>query len=168
MPADVRYGSKAVMTALSRDVRYTPKSGHGADGSVCPLCANSGPRVRSCGRPQSCAAQRLGLAGLLAYEYTWSRFLAVEKSMSCSKVLLAIATMAVVAAALAPTKASARSLGRAYMSPAQYDQYCGRLPAYGRDGCGHPEFSYGPDSCWRRVIVSTPHGPEPRRVSRCG
>jgi hypothetical protein len=41
MLADVRYGSKADMTALSRDVRYTPNSGQTQSQSVCPLSANS-------------------------------------------------------------------------------------------------------------------------------
>jgi hypothetical protein len=88
--------------------------------------------------------------------------------MSWRKVLLAIVAPMVVAATFAPTEASARWHGRAFMSPDQYDRYCGRLPAYGRDGCGYAEFSYGPNSCWRRVIVFTPHGPQPRRVSICG
>lgn len=54
------------------------------------------------------------------------------------------------------------------MTPDAYDRYCGRLPGYGFDGCGRPEFSYGENSCWRRVIVSTATGPQPRRVSVCG
>ena len=62
------------------------------------------------------------------------------------------------------------------MTPAYYDRYyCGRLPAYGYDGCGYREFRYGaaptrtssPNSCWRRVIVNSPDGPRPRRVFVC-
>jgi hypothetical protein len=82
--------------------------------------------------------------------------------------MLATAAAAVVVATLAPTEASARRRGHG-MSPDYYDHVvCGRLPAYGTDGCGQPEFSYGPGSCFRRVIVNTPDGPRPRRVSVCG
>jgi hypothetical protein len=86
--------------------------------------------------------------------------------MPWRKVLLTIAAVAVVAAAFAPTEASARRRGA--MSPEYYDRYyCGRLPAYGYDGCGYREFGYGKDSCWRRVIVNSPDGPRPRRVPVC-
>jgi len=88
--------------------------------------------------------------------------------MCWQKMLSAIAAAAIVAAAFAPTEASAHRRGHYLMSPEQYDRYCGRLPAYGYDGCGYPEFSYGPDSCWRRVIVSSLNGPRPRRVYICG
>jgi hypothetical protein len=89
--------------------------------------------------------------------------------MSWRKMLLAIAAAAVVAATFAPTEASARRRGGFFMSTEYYDRYyCGRLPAYGYDGCGYPEFSYGPDACWRRVIVNSPNGPRPRRVYVCG
>jgi hypothetical protein len=40
--ADVRFGSKADMTACPRDVRFTPKSGHQLSALGCPLCARSG------------------------------------------------------------------------------------------------------------------------------
>ena len=89
--------------------------------------------------------------------------------MSFRRALLAVATVAVVAAAFVPVDASARRRGGYAMSPDYYDRvYCGRLPAYRYDGCGYPEFSYGPDSCWRRVIASSPTGPRPRRVYVCG
>jgi hypothetical protein len=41
--ADVRFGSKADVTLLNFDVRFTPKSGHGRAALGCPLCANSRP-----------------------------------------------------------------------------------------------------------------------------
>lgn len=89
--------------------------------------------------------------------------------MSWQKLLLAIAATAVVAVALVPTEAAARRRGWHLMSTEYYDRYyCGRLPAYGYDGCGYPEFSYGLGSCWRRVIVNSPNGPRPRRVYVCG
>ena len=88
--------------------------------------------------------------------------------MSWRKAILVAAATAAVAMLLAPTDVSARGRGRGVMTPDQYDHYCGRLPANGFDGCGLPEFSYGDSSCWRRVIVSTPRGPQPRRVSVCG
>jgi hypothetical protein len=92
----------------------------------------------------------------------------MEKNMSFRKALLAMTAAAVVAAAFAPVEASARRRGYA-MSPDYYDRvYCGRLPAYGFDGCGYPEFGYGPDSCFRRVIANSPTGPRPRRVYVCG
>ena len=40
MLADVRFGSKADITALQRGVRFTPESGHPAIGLQCPLSAN--------------------------------------------------------------------------------------------------------------------------------
>jgi hypothetical protein len=81
------------------------------------------------------------------------------------KLLLAIA--AVVAAMLAPTDAFARHRrGHHWVVPVA--DYCGgRLPAYGVDACGFPEFSYG-DGCWKRVIINTPEGLRPRRVRSCG
>jgi hypothetical protein len=63
----------------------------------------------------------------------------------------------------------ARRRGGYGMGPEYYDRYyCGRLPAQGYDGCGHREFSYGQDSCWRRVIANSPSGLVPRRVYVCG
>jgi hypothetical protein len=89
--------------------------------------------------------------------------------MSLREMLLAIAAAAVVIMALAPGDASARHRRGYAMSTDYYDRvYCGRLPAYGYDGCGYPEFSYGPDSCFRRVIARSPTGPRPRRVYICG
>ena len=41
MSVDVIFGSLADMTALSRDVRYTPKSGHGSERVECPKSARS-------------------------------------------------------------------------------------------------------------------------------
>jgi hypothetical protein len=38
---NVRYGSEADVTLLNFDVRFTPKSGHSAARSRCPLCAKS-------------------------------------------------------------------------------------------------------------------------------
>ena len=40
--ADVRFGSKADVTLLNFDVRFTPKSGHPSPQSRCLLWANSG------------------------------------------------------------------------------------------------------------------------------
>jgi hypothetical protein len=84
------------------------------------------------------------------------------------KLLFAIAAASVVSATFGPTEVSARQRRGHLMSTESYDRYCGRLPAYGFDGCGYPEFSYGPDSCWRRVIVSSLNGPRPRRMYVCG
>jgi hypothetical protein len=83
------------------------------------------------------------------------------------KVFLAVVATTVVATSLAPAEATARSRSRAYMTPDQYDRYCGRLPAYGFDGCGYREFGYGQE-CWRRVIVRTADGPRARRTWTCG
>ena len=88
--------------------------------------------------------------------------------MSWRMLLLPISAAAVVAATFFPTEASAYRRGRSVMDAEAYDRSCGRLPAYGFDGCGKREFSYGPGSCWRRAIVSTQDGPEPRRVWNCG
>jgi hypothetical protein len=41
-PPDVRFGSKADVTLLDFDVRFTPKSGHSSAQSRCPLWAKSG------------------------------------------------------------------------------------------------------------------------------
>jgi len=38
---DVRFGSKADVTLLNFDVRFTPESGHSSRQSECPLCAIS-------------------------------------------------------------------------------------------------------------------------------
>ena len=38
---NVRFGSKADIEACLRDVRFTPKSGHGSAPLRCPLCAKS-------------------------------------------------------------------------------------------------------------------------------
>ena len=89
--------------------------------------------------------------------------------MSWRKMVLVISVTAVGVVTFAPTESAARRRGGYGMSPEYYDRvYCGRLPAYGYDGCGHREFGYGPDSCWRRVIASSPNGPVPRRVYVCG
>ena len=93
--------------------------------------------------------------------------------MSFRKLLLAIAAATAVAITFAPAAASARHRGstthhRGVVTRVVVDDYCGgRLPAYGVDACGFPEFSYG-DGCWRRVIVHTPDGLRPRRVRTCG
>src|SRR5215469_15224335 len=39
---NVRFGSKADITAYLRNVRFTPKSGHWNSAMRCPLCAKSG------------------------------------------------------------------------------------------------------------------------------
>jgi hypothetical protein len=39
---DVRFGSKADVTLLNVDVRFTPESGHRSAAWECPLCAKSG------------------------------------------------------------------------------------------------------------------------------
>jgi len=88
--------------------------------------------------------------------------------ISWRMALLAVAATASVTATFAPTEASAAGgRGRAVVR-VEYDYCGGRLPAYGYDACGYPEFSYGPGSCWRRAIVHTPVGPQPRRVWICG
>jgi hypothetical protein len=38
-PKDVRFGSKADIASIKRDVRFSPKSGHSAIGKACPLSA---------------------------------------------------------------------------------------------------------------------------------
>jgi hypothetical protein len=93
-----------------------------------------------------------------------------------SKVLLAIAWAAVIAATFAPTEASARHRHRVVvirhvggMVGWSAADFCGgRLPAYGTDACGNREFSYGPGSCWARAVRYTPLGPVARRVWACG
>jgi hypothetical protein len=83
-----------------------------------------------------------------------------------SRLLLAVASAAVIVTAFS-SEVSARH--RHHHWAVRAADYCGgRLPAYGFDGCGFPEFSYGPDSCWRRVIVRTHEGLRPRRVFVCG
>ena len=88
------------------------------------------------------------------------------------KMLLAVCTVAVVAATFAPTEASARHRIRGYawgdVGWSAADFCGGRLPAYGTDACGNREFSYGPSSCYRRAVVYTPLGPVARRVWACG
>ena len=88
------------------------------------------------------------------------------------KTLLAVCTVAVIAAAFAPTEASARYRIRGYgwgnVGWSAADFCGGRLPAYGTDACGNREFSYGPSSCYRRAVVYTPLGPVARRVWACG
>src|SRR5215831_6195644 len=39
---DVRFGSKADISAMLIHVRFTPKSGHWLNASGCPLCARNG------------------------------------------------------------------------------------------------------------------------------
>jgi hypothetical protein len=81
-------------------------------------------------------------------------------------LLLSAAASAVAIPTCLPTDAfAARRVAIVeYRAP-----YCGgQLPAWGYDACGFREFSYGPGSCWRRVIVDTPLGPQPRRVAICG
>ena len=39
---NVGFGSKAEVTGLNWDVRFTPESGHYSDIAPCPLCAKSG------------------------------------------------------------------------------------------------------------------------------
>jgi len=39
---DVRFGSKADISACPRHVRFTPKSRHSLPQPACPLCAKSG------------------------------------------------------------------------------------------------------------------------------
>ena len=81
------------------------------------------------------------------------------------KMLLAVCTVAVVAATFAPTEASARYRIGGWSAA----DFCGgRLPAYGTDACGNREFGYGPDSCYRRAVVYTALGPVARRVWACG
>ena len=89
--------------------------------------------------------------------------------MRWRNVLLAMSVAAVTAASFAPVEAAGLRVRTYGMSPDYYDRvYCGRLPAYGTDGCGRREFGYGPDSCFRRVIAMTRSGPIPRRVYVCG
>lgn len=84
------------------------------------------------------------------------------------KMKFALVVFAAVVAftAIMPTEVSARHRRMHTMTPAEYDRMCGRLPAYGFDGCGHPEFSYG-DGCSKRFIANTPEGPRPRRLNIC-
>ena len=95
--------------------------------------------------------------------------------MSGRKLLLGLATVAVVAATFAPTEASARWRGRGWgwggpaiglglglglAGAGYYGGYYGGYPAYGYGGP-----AYG---CWRRTVVYTPYGPRSRRVWVCG
>jgi hypothetical protein len=86
--------------------------------------------------------------------------------MSGPKMLLAVAATAVIAATLAPTDALAhpRWRGHVWEHPGVVADFGG---AYGYDAFGYREFSYGPNSCFRRVVVYTRHGPRPRQVSIC-
>ena len=88
------------------------------------------------------------------------------------KMLWAVAVVAVVAAAFAPSEASARHRSRSHVGGAagwSAADFCGgQLPAWGVDACGNREFSYGPGSCWRRAVLRTPDGPIARRVRVCG
>jgi len=43
--ADVSFGSKAEVAAISSDVRFTLESGHRSAPFSCPLCARSGHRM---------------------------------------------------------------------------------------------------------------------------
>ena len=96
--------------------------------------------------------------------------------MSSQTILLAVAAVAIVAATLASTEASARSRSKVVGLSRVVDMdrglaasdFCGgRLPAYGSDACGYREVSYGPNSCWRRLPYR-PYGPQPRLVFVCG
>ena len=87
--------------------------------------------------------------------------------MSWQKNLMAVAAAAVVVTAFASSEASARHRRGYHWAVAPADYCGGRLPAYGQDACGFPEFSYG-DGCWKRVIVNTSEGLRPRRVRACG
>jgi hypothetical protein len=89
-------------------------------------------------------------------------------------LILGVAALAMVAAALVPTEASARwrghrgygwggaavGLGLGLGLAAGYPHYRGY--GYG------PYYGYGyRGGCWRRVWVETPYGPQPRRVWVC-
>jgi hypothetical protein len=81
------------------------------------------------------------------------------------QTLMAFTAAALITAALTPSEASARH--RARHHHVLVTDFC-RPVGNGYDTCGFREFRYGPGSCLRRVIVVTPHGPEPRQVSICG
>ena len=69
--SNVRFGSKADISAFNSNVRFTPNSGHSGRQSACPLCATSGhwcysitssARESNCGgtdRPSAFAVFRL-------------------------------------------------------------------------------------------------------------
>jgi hypothetical protein len=109
--------------------------------------------------------------------------------MSWRKMLLAAASVAVVAVTFVPTDASARYYGRGGYGRGGFGWggaavglglglglagayggygYYGGYPAYGYGG-GYPAYGYGygGGGCWRRAVVHTPYGPRARRVWVC-
>jgi len=88
------------------------------------------------------------------------------------KMLLAVAALAVVAAAFAPSEASARHRRGHIIGGAEgfsAADFCGgQFPSWGFDACGNREFSYGPGSCYKRLVIRTPDGPVARQVFTCG
>jgi hypothetical protein len=65
---NVRFGSKADIASIKRDVRFTPNSGHWPSALECPLCAISGrppPQHRSRVEWNVSAIEIIGVAGYL-------------------------------------------------------------------------------------------------------
>jgi hypothetical protein len=86
--------------------------------------------------------------------------------MAKLNMVLGFIATAAVASTFISTEASARY--RTHHVVVRHGGCFDRLPAYGTDGCGLPEFSHGQDSCWRRVEAYTRQGPRATRVSICG
>ena len=84
--ANVRFGSKADMTALSRDVRYTPNSRHGLERVGCPLCANSGHCSVRLGCPLS-ANRDISRCGKYRYSITSSARYSTASGISIPSAL---------------------------------------------------------------------------------
>lgn len=86
--------------------------------------------------------------------------------MANSKKVMAFLVTAVIAGTLSSSEASARH--RRHHAIVHQAGCFYRLPSYGVDGCGLPEFSYGQGSCWRRAQAYTRRGPRATRVFICG
>ena len=98
--------------------------------------------------------------------------------MSWRKMLLATATIIVVAAAFAPTEAAALPPGRVFGwggAATALDLGLAAVAGYhgtysGGYGYGGGYTRYGPygDGCWQHVYAHTFYGPQARRIWACG
>jgi hypothetical protein len=86
--------------------------------------------------------------------------------MAKLNMVLGFIATAAIAVALSSAEASARH--RRHHVVIHHAGCFDTLPGYGVDGCGLPEFSYGPDSCWRRAETYARVGPRATRVWVCG
>jgi hypothetical protein len=69
---DVRFGSKADVTLLNFNVRFTPKSGHRRVTVGCPLCATSGHRTAFLASPVSANRGSTTHFGHRSGKYVWA------------------------------------------------------------------------------------------------